>query len=147
MTSCGTSDRACNCGPWSLIARAQVHLGAAGWIPDNGGEKGVQLSGGQRQRVAIARALIRKSAVLLDEVTSALDAESEHCVLAALTRGASARTTVTVVHRLSTVRGADTIAVVEEGRVVEKGSHSQLLAQNPDGSYARMIQLQLFSSV
>ena len=112
------------------------------------GEKGVQLSGGQRQRVAIARALIRKPAVLLlDEATSALDAESERCVLAALARGASARTTVTVAHRLSTVRGADTIAVVEEGRVVEKGSHSQLLAQNPDGSYARMIQLQLFSSV
>ena len=58
-----------------------------------------------------------------------------------------AGTTVTVAHRLSTVRGADTIAVVEEGWVVEKGSHSQLLAQNPDGSYARMIQLQLFSSV
>ncbi|XP_020571569.1 ABC transporter B family member 1 [Phalaenopsis equestris] len=110
------------------------------------GERGVQLSGGQRQRIAIARALLKKAPVLLlDEATSALDAESERCVQEALDRAAAGRTTVMVAHRLALVRGAQTIAVIEEGKVVEQGSHSHLLAQHPDGCYARMLQLQRLS--
>lgn len=109
------------------------------------GERGVQLSGGQRQRIAIARAFLKKPAVLLlDEATSALDTESERCVQAALERAAAGRTTILVAHRLSTVRTADTIAVIDDGKVVEKGSHSHLLSHFPDGCYARMIQLQRF---
>ncbi|KAJ1269703.1 hypothetical protein BS78_07G231700 [Paspalum vaginatum] len=105
------------------------------------GERGVQLSGGQRQRIAIARALVKQAAVmLLDEATSALDAESERCVQEALDR--SAGTTIVVAHRLATVRNAHTIAVIDDGKVVEQGSHSHLLKHHPDGCYARMLQLQ-----
>ncbi|CAA7390833.1 unnamed protein product [Spirodela intermedia] len=112
------------------------------------GERGVQLSGGQRQRIAIARAFLKKPAVLLlDEATSALDAESERCVQAALERSTAGRTTILVAHRLSTVRTADAIAVIDDGKVVEKGSHSHLLSHFPDGCYARMIQLQRFPAV
>ncbi|XP_073011896.1 ABC transporter B family member 1 [Typha latifolia] len=109
------------------------------------GERGVQLSGGQRQRIAIARALVKRAQVmLLDEATSALDAESERWVQEALDRaGAGAgRTTIVVAHRLATVRNAHTIAVIDEGKVVEQGSHSHLLNHYPDGCYARMLQLQ-----
>nr|CAB3483843.1 unnamed protein product [Digitaria exilis] len=113
------------------------------------GERGVQLSGGQRQRIAIARALVKQAPVmLLDEATSALDAESERCVQEALDRptsqgqGPSARTTIVVAHRLATVRNAHTIAVIDEGKVVEQGSHAHLLKHHPDGCYARMLQLQ-----
>uniref|UniRef100_A0A1D1XU82 ABC transporter B family member 1 n=2 Tax=Anthurium amnicola TaxID=1678845 RepID=A0A1D1XU82_9ARAE len=112
------------------------------------GERGVQLSGGQRQRVAIARAFVKKAPILLlDEATSALDAESERCVQEALERASAGRTTVVVAHRLSTVRGANVIAVIDDGKVVEQGSHSHLLNHFPDGCYARMIQLQRFSTV
>ncbi|KAJ6803456.1 PGP1 isoform X1 [Iris pallida] len=111
------------------------------------GERGVQLSGGQRQRIAIARALVKKAQILLlDEATSALDAESERCVQEALSRASSGRTTIVVAHRLATVRGAQTIAVIDEGKVVEQGSHSHLLNHFPDGCYARMLQLQRFSN-
>jgi ATP-binding cassette, subfamily B (MDR/TAP), member 1 len=109
------------------------------------GERGVQLSGGQRQRIAIARALLRKPAILLlDEATSALDAESERCVQEALARTVTGTitTTIVVAHRLATVRNAHTIAVIDEGKVVEQGSHSHLLKHHPDGSYAKMLQLQ-----
>ncbi|OEL30972.1 ABC transporter B family member 1 [Dichanthelium oligosanthes] len=108
------------------------------------GERGVQLSGGQRQRIAIARALVKQAAImLLDEATSALDAESERCVQEALERAAGAgRTTIVVAHRLATVRNAHSIAVIDDGKVVEQGSHSHLLKHHPDGSYARMLQLQ-----
>lgn len=109
------------------------------------GERGMQLSGGQRQRVAIARALVRKAQVmLLDEATSALDAESERWVQDALDKAASGggRTTIVVAHRLATVRNAHTIAVIDEGKVVEQGSHSHLLNHFPEGCYARMLQLQ-----
>lgn len=107
------------------------------------GERGVQLSGGQRQRIAIARALVKQAAiVLLDEATSALDAESERCVQEALERAGSGRTTIVVAHRLATVRGAHTIAVIDDGKVAEQGSHSHLLKHHPDGCYARMLQLQ-----
>lgn len=110
------------------------------------GERGVQLSGGQRQRVAIARALVKKAQImLLDEATSALDAESERSVQEALDRASSGRTTIVVAHRLATIRGAHTIAVIDEGKVVEQGSHSHLLNHYPDGCYARMLQLQRFS--
>ena len=105
------------------------------------GEKGVQMSGGQKQRIAIARAILKDPKVLLlDEATSALDAESEHVVQEALDKLMVGRTTVVVAHRLSTVRDADTIAVVYHGQIVEQGTHDGLLKQN--GAYATLVQMQ-----
>ncbi|KAI9123102.1 hypothetical protein K1719_005991 [Acacia pycnantha] len=106
------------------------------------GEHGAQLSGGQKQRVAIARATLKDPRILLlDEATSALDAESERIVQEALDKIMINRTTVIVAHRLSTVRNADIIAVIQQGKTVEKGSHAEL-TKDPDGAYSQLIRLQ-----
>lgn len=106
------------------------------------GERGVQLSGGQKQRVAIARAVLKNPAILLlDEATSALDAESERVVQQALDRLMKNRTTVVVAHRLSTIKNADQISVLQDGKIVEQGTHSSLV-ENKEGSYFKLISLQ-----
>jgi ATP-binding cassette subfamily C protein CydCD len=108
------------------------------------GERGAQLSGGQRQRVAIARAFLKDAPILiLDEATSHLDAVNEQAVRAALDLLSRDRTTVVIAHRLSTVRDADQIIVLEEGRVVETGSHLSLLERG--GLYAHLVARQLTS--
>eukprot|EP00198_Chlamydomonas_reinhardtii_P007903 XP_001697240.1 MDR-like ABC transporter [Chlamydomonas reinhardtii] len=107
------------------------------------GERGVQLSGGQKQRIAIARAILKSPKVmLLDEATSALDTRSEALVQAALDRLVVGRTTVVVAHRLSTIKNADSIAVVQGGRIVEQGTHEELL-RDPDGAYSVLVKLQM----
>jgi subfamily B ATP-binding cassette protein MsbA len=101
------------------------------------GENGVLLSGGQRQRLAIARALLKNAPLLiLDEATSALDTESERHIQAALDEVMKGRTTLVIAHRLTTIEKADLILVMDQGEIVERGSHAGLLAQN--GYYARL---------
>jgi ATP-binding cassette subfamily B protein len=105
------------------------------------GERGVTLSGGQRQRIAIARAVLKDAPILLlDEATSALDAESERAVQTALDRLMQRRTTLVIAHRLATIRAADRILVLDQGRLVEEGRHHDLIARG--GLYARLAALQ-----
>ncbi|CAA0828429.1 ABC transporter B family member 19 [Striga hermonthica] len=124
-------------------ANAHVFVsGLPGGYGTQVGEKGVQLSGGQRQRIAIARAVLKNPAILLlDEATSALDAESELVLQEALERVMRGRTTVIVAHRLSTVRGVDSIGVVQDGRIVEHGTHGELVGR-AEGVYSRLLKLQ-----
>ena len=109
------------------------------------GERGMQLSGGQRQRISIARALIKDAPVLiLDEATSHLDAVNEQQIREALERLMEGRTTLVIAHRLSTVRDADVIVVLDRGRVAEQGSHDELLANG--GLYAQLVRTQIVSA-
>jgi subfamily B ATP-binding cassette protein MsbA len=110
----------------------------------NIGDRGSRLSGGQRQRLSIARAVLRNPSILiLDEATSALDTESERLVQDALTKLMKNRTSVVIAHRLSTIRHADCIVVINQGEIVEQGTHSELYAKE-DGMYRRLCDLQAF---
>jgi ATP-binding cassette, subfamily B, bacterial MsbA len=108
------------------------------------GDRGLRLSGGQRQRLALARAILKDAPILLlDEATSALDTESERLVQEALAQFTRNRTTLVIAHRLSTVQNADLICVMDDGTLVEVGTHQQLLAA--EGHYARLVRSQALS--
>jgi subfamily B ATP-binding cassette protein MsbA len=109
----------------------------------NIGDGGNKLSGGQKQRLSIARAVLSDPSILiLDEATSALDTESEQLVQEALNKLMKNRTSIVIAHRLSTIQNADLIVVLNEGRIVEQGTHQELI--NKDGAYNKLIQMQSF---
>jgi len=111
------------------------------------GERGAQLSGGQKQRIALARAILKNpSILLLDEATGALDSVSECLVQEALEKMMFGRTCVVVAHRLSTIQKSNSIAVIKNGKVVEQGSHNELISLGPGGAYYSLIKLQGGSS-
>ena len=132
------------------VVRAAKIANADEFIPQmedgyetNIGDRGAKLSGGQRQRLAIARAVLKNPPILiLDEATSALDTESERLVQDALTKLMKNRTSIVIAHRLSTIQHADLIVVMKEGRIVERGTHQDLLTKG--GLYAHLCSMQTF---
>jgi ATP-binding cassette subfamily B protein len=130
---------------WRAIEMASLRA-FVGSLPDGVetqvGERGLKVSGGEKQRIAIARVLLKNPPILLfDEATSALDSEAERSILAALSEIAKDKTTIVIAHRLSTIVDADQIVVLDQGQIVEQGSHAELLAVQ--GKYAKLWQMQL----